>query len=353
MKNIKLKEPIYSFTIQELLDNRDGNFIHHDQHTEELESPVLEYCYANTAKFKIKSSKFGQKVKLKNGQTGTNRTWYNVYVLFEDFYCIGKDKDIDFIICAAGGEFLVECLPYVDFDIIKNNPKFMAGFSDPTGLLFPITTKLDIATIYGSNFGSFGEEKFYKCHYDFLDTIKGDLKEISSYDLYENERAEKITGLEGLNLTEKVEWKTLDNKDVKVEGRIIGGCFDLINELIGTKYDGIPEFNEKYKNDGIIWYFDNCELSMEETIRVLWKMNECDYFKYAKAIIFGRFGVETSYLEYNPKTCLKDSILSKLNIPVIYDADVSHKGPSIPIINGSIAHINYSKGKAKISYELK
>ena len=96
MKNIKLKEPIYSFTIQELLDNRDGNFIHHDQHTGELESPVLEYCYANTAKFKIKSSKFGQKVKLKNGQTGTNRTWYNVYVLFEDFYCIGKDKDIDF-----------------------------------------------------------------------------------------------------------------------------------------------------------------------------------------------------------------------------------------------------------------
>ena len=263
-----------------------------------------------------------------------------------------KDKDIDFMICAGGGEFLVECLPYVDFDIIKNNPKFIAGFSDPTGLLFPITTKLDIATIYGSNFGSFGEDTFYKCHYDFLDTIKGDLKEIESYDLYENERAEKVTGLEGLNLTEKVEWKSIDNKDIKVEGRIIGGCFDLISELIGTKYDGIPKFNEKYKDDGIIWYFDNCELSMEETIRVLWKMSECDYFKYAKAVIFGRFGVETGYNYSNVKECLKDSILSKLNIPIIYDADVSHKGPSIPIINGSIAHVNYSKGKCKIFYTL-
>ena len=53
---------------------------------------------------------------------------------------------------------------------------------------------------------------------------------------------------------------------------------------------------EKYKNDGIIWYFDNCELSKEELIRTIWKLNELDYFKYAKAIIFGRFGSnQTSY----------------------------------------------------------
>ena len=96
MQNIKLKEPIFSFTIQELLDNRDGQFIHHDQYTKELESPVLEYAYANTLKFKIKSSHFGETVKFKDGRTGINQTWYNVYVLFEDFYCLGKDKDINF-----------------------------------------------------------------------------------------------------------------------------------------------------------------------------------------------------------------------------------------------------------------
>ena len=263
-----------------------------------------------------------------------------------------KDNNVDFLICASGGEFLVECLPYVDFDIIKNNPKFIAGFSDPTGILFPITTKLDIATIYGSNFGSFGEETFYKCHYDFLDIIKGNLKELDSYDKYENERNEKITGLEGLNLTEKVEWKSLNNKDVNVSGRIIGGCLDLISELVGTKYDGMKDFNEKYKDDGIIWYFDNCELSMEEVIRTLWKMNEFDYFKYTKAVIFGRFGVESSYIGYDVKTCLEDSIISSFNIPIIYDADVSHKSPSLPIINGSIANVKYKNGKAKIMYTL-
>ncbi len=181
-------------------------------------------------------------------------------------------KDIDLILCATGGEFLVEILPYINFELLKENPKFVCGFSDPTGLLFPITTKYDIATIYGHNFSSFGMEKYHQSEKDFLEIIKGNLLEQHSYDLYEKEYSEKITGLEYYNLTEKVYWHTLDKKPVSIKGRIIGGCFDIISTIAGTKYDGIKEFNKKYQNDGIIWYFDNCELSKEETIRVLWKL---------------------------------------------------------------------------------
>ena len=263
-----------------------------------------------------------------------------------------KSKDVDFMLCAAGGEFLIETLPYIDFSLLKENPKYVCGFSDPTGLLYPITTKYDIATIYGSNFSAFGEDTFYDCHLDFLDIITGKKLEEDSYEKYENERIERVTGLEGLNLTEPVYWHTLDDKDISIDGRIIGGCMDIIAELAGTKYDGIKEFNKKYKNDGIIWYFDNCELSMEEVIRALWKMNELEYFKYTKGVIFDRFGVETTFNDYNVKTCLEDSVLNELNIPIIYDADVSHKGPSLTIINGSIAHIDCSNGKGKIEFSL-
>lgn len=262
------------------------------------------------------------------------------------------NDDIDFVLCAAGGEFLVEMLPYVNFDLIKNNPKFVAGFSDPTGLLYPITTKYDIATIYGQNFGSFGKDKLSKSEQDFLEIINGNLLEECSYELYEEEPLEKITGLEEDNLTEKVYWKTLDGKSANIKGRIIGGCFDIIAELAGTKYDGIKEFNEKYRDDGIIWYFDNCELSMEETIRTLWKFNELEYFKYAKGVILGRFGQNKSYLDYDVQTCLQDSVLGNLNIPIIYDADISHKPPCLTIINGSIATVNVENGKGKIKFNL-
>ena len=264
-----------------------------------------------------------------------------------------NNKDIDLILCAAGGEFLVEILPYINFELLKNNPKYVAGFSDPTGLLYPITTKYDIATIYGQNFSSFGTDSLHLSHRYFLDIIKGKRLSEESFDMYEETPFETITGTEEMNLTEKVYWSTLDEKPVDIKGRVIGGCFDLIAELVGTKYDGFKEFNDKYKEDGIIWYFDNCEITMEETIRILWRMCEFNYFENTKCVIFGRFGVETSNCEYDVANCLKDSVLGKLNVPIIYNSDISHKDPCLTIINGSIMNLNVSDGKAKISFELK
>ena len=264
-----------------------------------------------------------------------------------------QNKDIDFIICAAGGEFLMEILPYVNFELLKENPKFVAGFSDPTGLLFPITTLYDIATIYGQNFGKLGRKEISKYAKDFLEIINGNQLEESSYDFYEEEPLESITGLESDNLTKEVYWKTLDDKPAIIKGRIIGGCFDMIATLAGTKYDGANIFCEKYKDDGIIWYFDNCELSMEETIRTLWKLNELGYFKYSNGIVFGRFGQNKSYFNYDVKSCLQDSVIGRLDIPIVYDADISHKPPCLTIINGSLTEIEVKDGKGKIKFILK
>lgn len=258
-------------------------------------------------------------------------------------------EDIDYILCAAGGEFLVECLPFVDFEKLVENPKFVQGFSDPTGLLFPITTKYDIATLYGMNFGEYGMENWYKNLDDSLKIMQGELVEQESFEKYASAHAEYITGLESYPLDTENVWKTLDEKPVNVRGRLIGGCMDLISELAGTKYDGMKDFNERYKDDGVIIYFDNCELSFEETIRTLWKFNELEYFKYCKAVVFGRFGVSDPTRDYETvRECLKDSVLAEKNIPVIFDADLSHKDPTMLVINGAIAEISVENGKGKI-----
>ncbi len=264
-----------------------------------------------------------------------------------------KDSNVDLILCASGGDFLIEILPYVNFELIKDNLKYICGFSDPTGLLYPLTTKYDVATIYGQNFSPFGMNDLHSSQEDFLDIISGKKLSENGYDMYEDSYSEEVTGLENYNLNKKVIYKELNNNDVEVSGRIIGGCIDIIAELLKTKYDGFEEFNSKYKNDGIIWYFDNCEQNLDEMIRLLWKFNELGYFKYTKAIIFGRFGVETSNYGYDTLSCLKDSVISKLGIPIIYDVDISHKSPCLTIINGSIANIKLINGKFSITFELK
>ncbi len=263
-------------------------------------------------------------------------------------------SNADAILCAAGGEFLVESLSYIDFGKIVENPKWVMGFSDPTGILFPITTKYDIATLYGNNFGSFGMENYHEELKNNLEILKGNIIKQHNFELFEGERVERVTGLEGYNLTDKVYWKTLSGHEESFTGRMICGCFDLIMELAGTKYDGMQEFNERYKEDGIVFGFDNCDLTKEELIRSLWKLNELGYFKYAKGIIFGRNGNDLpSYYYENIDECLKDSAIAKLNIPVVYDADISHKGPCLTIINGALASVSVKDGKGTIEFELK
>ncbi len=270
----------------------------------------------------------------------------------EELERLYKDDNVKTIITSGGGDFLLEMLSELDFNVIKDNPKWLQGYSDPTGLLFTITTNLDIATVYSDNFKTFGMEPWHKSLENNLEILKGNIIEQTSFSKYEEDK-KLITGLESFNLTKKVYWKNLNNEEViNIKGRIIGGCLDLITELFGTRFDNTKAFLEKYNDDGIIWYFDVCELSSESLIRTLWKLKDNGYFKYTKGIIFGRSFIYNSYYDISYEETIYES-LKDLNIPIIINADIGHVSPRMTIINGAIATITSSKGKGKIKFTLK
>lgn len=264
-----------------------------------------------------------------------------------------KDKNVSSIICVAGGDFLLEMLSELNFNIVKENPKWLQGYSDPTGLLFTITTNLDIATIYADNFKSFGMKHWHESLKNNVEILKGNILKQNSFDKYEKERVERSIGDEEYHLTEKVYWENLTGEEkIEVTGRMIGGCLDILNDLFGTRFDKTKEFIEKYKADGIIWYFDNCEFSSEQLIRTLWKFKDNGWFCYTKGIIFGRSMTEKSYYDISFKEAITYS-LKELNVPIIIDADIGHISPRMTIINGAIATITSEKGKGTIEFELK
>ena len=108
---------------------------------------------------------------------------------------------------------------------------------------------------------------------------------------------------------------------------------------------------EKYKNDGIIWYFENYGYTNEEIARTLWRFKDNGYFKFTKGIIFGRSRVNESCYNIEYEDVIKDS-LKDLDIPIILDADFGHLAPRMTIINGAIATINAENGKGSIKFEL-
>lgn len=264
-----------------------------------------------------------------------------------------NNEKISSIFCVAGGEFLLEMLSYFHFDIVKDHPKWLQGYSDPTGLLFTITTNLDIATIYGNNFKAFGMRPWHDSLKNNLEILKGNMILQNSFNQYEIERQEYITGDEPYHLEGRVIWKNLrDEKKITMNGRMIGGCIDVLTELFGTRFDQTKKFIKKYKDDGIIWYFDHCELSSEALIRTFWKFKDNGWFSYTKGIIFGRSMTNNSYYDISLKEAILHS-LGDLDIPIIIDADLGHVSPRMTIINGAVATIHSHNGEGTIEFQLK
>ena len=264
-----------------------------------------------------------------------------------------QNKDVKAIICAKGGEFLVEMLSCFDFSVVQKNIKWLQGYSDPTGLLFTITTNLDIATIYGSNFAGFGMDTWHESLENNLDILEGKLLMQKSFLKYESMRVDMVTGREGYHLDTPVYWKTLNQgKEVSFKGRIIGGCIDIITELFGTRFDKTKEFIEKYKGDGIIWYFDNCELSMEDMVRTLWKFKDNGWFQYTTGIILGRSATNYSNMGITLEDAL-NRVLGDLDLPIIIDADIGHVPPRMTIINGAYTMVYCKDGKGTLEFQLK
>lgn len=254
------------------------------------------------------------------------------------------NKDVKMVICAAGGDFLIEALPKINLKNIENNPKWFMGYSDPSTLLHLITTKLDIATIYGVNAGSFAQEELHKSLKNNVEIIKGNIVEQESFDLYEKEQ---IEGQYKYNLTEKVYWENI-NGDFNEEGRIIGGCIDCLRFLLGTPYDYTKQFINKYKEDGIIWYLDVFSMSSEELYCTLFQMKQAGWFENIKGVIIGRVLFPREF------SMTYQEILKRFfkDIPVIFNADIGHVSPRMTIINGAYAKIESKNGKGKINFEL-
>ena len=263
------------------------------------------------------------------------------------------DDNVDIIISAAGGDFLVEILPHINFSIIKNNPKWFCGFSDNTAIGFVITTMLDIASMYSDNITCFGMEPWHKSINNYLEILKGNIIEQNSFPKYQSSYLEYKNGLESYNLDKYVHWNNLyKEKEFEIKGRFIGGCLDVLLTLVGTKYDNVKNFISKYQNDGIIWFLESCELSSEEVIRGLWQLKEAGWFKYTKGFIFGRPIMRKSCYNISYEDSIKD-VLGILNIPIITDACFGHTAPRMTLINGSYVEIKYSNNKGNIKTILK
>lgn len=276
-------------------------------------------------------------------------------------YYLSKDNDC--LISCGGGELMCEILEYVDFDRIgKAKPKWFMGYSDNTNMTFLLNTLCDTAAIYGPCAAAFGMEPWHHSLTDAMDLLKGTKKELTSYGKWEQEGIkDEEHPLAPYQCTKELKLKiyhpdregNMKKQDAAVmEGRLLGGCMDCLVNLLGTRFDKVKEFVERYKEDGIIWFLEACDLNVFGVRRAMWQMEQAGWFEHAKGFLIGRplccYGQEMMGLDQY--TAILPTA-KRHGIPVIMDMDLGHLPPMMPLVSGSMARAEAQDNRLKIEME--
>lgn len=274
-----------------------------------------------------------------------------------EYYC---SPDNDVLISCGGGEMMCETMSCVDFDAIKAaEPKWYMGYSDNTNMTFLLTTLCDTAAIYGPCAAAFGMEPWHPSIQDAYDVLRGDIKSVSGYDLWEKESLKDAEHpLLPYNVTEERKIRSFrgaeeTEEEVQFEGRLVGGCMDCLVNLLGTKFDDVKGFNERYKEDGIIWFMESCELNVMAIRRAIWQMKNAGWFEYVKGFLIGRpmmFGQDMFGCDQYQAVL---DLLKEYNVPVIMDLDIGHLAPMMPMVSGAYAKVDVKGNDVMIAYEYK
>ncbi len=235
----------------------------------------------------------------------------------EDINRMFENSNIKAILCATGGENSNSTFEYLDFEIIKNNPKIICGFSDSTSLINIINEKTGLVTFHGPTFKSLTS---WETNYSYNELIKRFVDK-------------------NLQLgTDDDEYITI--KQGQAEGELIGGNLNLLSDLVCGKY------NVNFKNKIMFIEDLGYESSPGMISHYLYKMKQNGVFEDIQGLWIGNY-------EHDSKISLEKIVLDVLEneyqFPIIKSNNFGHCERKTVIPIGVKAKIDTDK---KIKIEL-
>ena len=251
----------------------------------------------------------------------------------EDLHNAFRDSSVNAIFTAIGGFNSNQLLDYIDWEIIRQNPKIFCGFSDITVLNNAIFAKTGLVTYYGPHYSTFGQKLHfdYTLEYAMQALGRGDPFEIkpspawSDDEWYKNQQCRTLIENPGF----------LAINEGECDGRILGGNLSAFASLKGTPY--FPDLT-----DSIIFLEDDEESQPHHFDRLLQSLIQLPDFQGVKGIVIGRFQ-KVSKMTDDLLTQIIKSKKALDVIPVLANVDFGHTDPKATLPIGANAHLKVSK----------
>ena len=279
-------------------------------------NPIINENIQEIEQAKEMIKKLGFKVKFsKNLFSNKNGYSASAKEKAEDINEMFKDKDVKMVWCAKGGENSNSTFDYLDFKMIKQNPKIICGYSDITSLTNIIAEKTGLVTFSGTNFKTIATDE---TDYSLKETLKRFLD--GSLEFGKNEFG----------------YKTI--QEGSAEGKLIGGNLSLTRAMVAGKYN--IDFSDK------ILFLE--ELGFETgpalVSNYLYYMKQNEVFDKIRGIWIGNYTHESGI---TLEQILLDTLGNEFKGPIIKSENFGHIEQKTVIPIGVMAKIDTSE-KEKI-----
>ncbi len=259
----------------------------------------------------------------------------------DDLHNAFKDKNVKAIFTTIGGFNSNQLLNYLDYALIKKNPKILCGYSDITALSNAIYAKTGLLTYSGPHFSTFGMKKgneylidyFKKC---LLSREKINIKpskEWSDDEWYINQEKRKFIKNKG----------HLIINEGKAKGTIIGGNMCTFNLLQGTEF--MPSLK-----DTILFLEDDKmakDYSAVDFDRNLQSILHLPNSNKIRGLVIGRFQKASEMTDEKIIKIIKTKKELR-HIPVVANVDFGHTTPMITFPIGGTAELDVNKNYVKL-----
>ncbi|HHJ53181.1 MAG TPA: LD-carboxypeptidase [Caldithrix abyssi] len=233
----------------------------------------------------------------------------------EDLHDMFADPEVKAIMTVRGGYGSAQLLPYINYDLIRKNPKILVGYSDITALLVGIHEKTGLVTFHGpvavSTFTDFTRKYFLK-----VLTQAQPVGEIEDAPYEEN-----------LQTSNRV-WTY---RSGKAEGRLMGGNLTLLQMTLGTPYE--------FDSDDRILFFEEVSEEPYDLDRMLTHFKLAGKFDRCRGVVFDKLS-SVKPADYKPgfNSSLSveeviDNIFKDYDFPVCVGLSLGHiaNKPTMPL----------------------
>lgn len=278
-------------------------------------NPIIGENIEEIYKAKDIVEKSGFKVKFsKNLFSNTNGYSATAKEKAEDINSMFCDKEVKMIWCAKGGNNSNCVFEYLDYKLIKQNPKIICGYSDITSLTNIISSKTSLVTFSATNFKTIATDQ---TNFSYNEALK-----------------RFVDGNLDFGMAKEDKYVTI--KEGVAEGELIGGNLCLTNGIVSGKY------SINFENKILFLEELGYESWPEFVSNFLYNMKQNGVFDKIKGLWIGNYEHES---KITLEKIILDVIGDEYKFPIIKSNNFGHTEYKTVIPIGTKARIDTSKDK--------